>query len=254
MFDRYEEEEEEDEDENGDDGEKDDLEGIFDESGDEGGDDKLEEDEEEEADEDEDEEDPEQHARLLSAVRGRGGEEEDGSFHVPAAAEGEFAVGSTAGSLSLQSLVGALQRNNNKLVQKGVTKELSKLAAKGAVLVPAAPVVTARAMREAGYEEASKAVSAWQPLVKQNRQKEQLKFPLNDPGAALSELPLSHARAESYATRWPELRCAVLSATVCAMLCEALASWCDACAVLSVRVLRCLCGYTLACGAMIVRH
>jgi len=63
-----------------------------------------------------------------------------------------------------------------------VAKELTKLDKKKAVAVPAPTVVTARAMREAAYSDTNKTVTNWQPIVKQNREKEQLSFPLKEAG------------------------------------------------------------------------
>jgi U3 small nucleolar RNA-associated protein 14 len=116
-------------------------------------------------------------------VRGRkrGNDDDITIGYVPAAAESEFGATSTAQSLSLSSLLGAGALNKSGAL-KSVAKELTKLDKKKAVSVPAPSVVTARATREAAYDDTSKTLTNWQPIVKQNREKEQLSFPLKEPG------------------------------------------------------------------------
>ena len=184
---RYEEEEDEDEDEDEENASGDELDGIFesDSEGGSGSEDGLDDDGEEE---DADEEHGGEEARrrqLLATVRGRsrGGDDEDdvASGYVPAAAESEFSATSTAKSLSLSTLLdgGALGKSR---ALKSVAKELTKLEKKKAVAVPVPAAVSARATREAAYADTSNVVTNWQSVVKQNREKEQLSFPLKEPG------------------------------------------------------------------------
>ena len=179
---RYEEEQEE---ESADDVEADELDGIFESDGEGGGkggdDDEDDEDDEAETLDEEDEETRRQ--KLLATVRGRKrGEEDDvSSGYVPAAMESEFSATSTAQSLSLSSLLGGSMLSKSSAL-KSVAKELTKLDKKKSVAVPAPTIVTARAMREAAYSDTNKTVTNWQPIVKQNREKEQLSFPLKEAG------------------------------------------------------------------------
>ena len=153
------------------------LNGIFDDSDEEEEDDR--ESGSEPGDDEDDGEDEEQHQQLMAAVRSRQRDDNDGALAVPAAAESEFAVASHGKQLSLSALASSLKGNS---AMAAVAKELGKLEAKKAVSVPAAPVVAARANREVGYEETKKVVGSWQATVKENREKAQLQFPLNDPG------------------------------------------------------------------------
>lgn len=175
---RYEEEEEEEE------SEEDELEGIFESDGEGGGEGGEDDDDMEKDGEDVDAEEEEARSqRLLATVRGRKRADDDdlASGYVPAAQESEFSATSTAKSLSLSSLLtGGTLNNSNAL--KSVAKELTKIDKKKAVAVPAPTVVTARATREAAYTDTNKTVTNWQPIVKQNREKEQLSFPLKEPG------------------------------------------------------------------------
>lgn len=177
---RYDDDDDEDDDNDSDSNEEDELDGIFESDGEGSG----KEAEDSEGDDDGDEQEEEaRRQRLLETVRGRKREEDDdnASGYVPAAAESEFSATSTAQSLSLSSLLGAGALNKSGTL-KSVASELSKLEKKKAVAVPAPTVVTARATREAAYDDTSRTLTTWQPVVKQNREKEQLSFPLKDPG------------------------------------------------------------------------
>jgi U3 small nucleolar RNA-associated protein 14 len=183
----YEAEEEEEEEEDGDaSGSGDELDGIFESDSEGGGRDGGGGEDGQDDDDEEDEEDGGEEARrqqLLAKVRGRsrGDEDDVSSGYVPAAAEGEFSATSTAKSLSLSALLAGSTRAKSSVL-KSVATELTKMERKKSVAVPAPAVVTARATREAAYMETSKTVTNWQSVVKQNREKEQLSFPLKEPG------------------------------------------------------------------------
>ena len=178
---RYEEAEEDEEDVSDDENA---LDGIFESDAEGGGEDDV---EGEDFDDDSDDADAEEKEasgqRLLATVRSRKRDSDDdlARSYAPSAVESEFSATSTAKSLSLSSLLrGSTLKKSSAL--KSIAKELTKLEKKRAVAVPAPTIVTARATREAAYVDTSKSVSLWQPIVKQNREKEQLSFPLKEPG------------------------------------------------------------------------
>jgi U3 small nucleolar RNA-associated protein 14 len=123
---------------------------------------------------------------MLAAVKAQNKpDEDDGEYHEPASAENEYGVpaGSqgirAAGKLSLGSLIASMKDNKNL---GDAVKNLEKLKASKPVAVPLPTVLAARAARETGYEDTCNVVSEWQPIVKQNREKEQVQFPLRQPG------------------------------------------------------------------------
>ena len=75
-----------------------------------------------------------------------------------------------------------MQSLKEKKGMGAVVKQLGQLQEREAVAVPAPTAIANRAMREVGYEKTKEEVSKWQPIVNQNRNKEQLTFPLKDPG------------------------------------------------------------------------
>jgi len=191
--DRYAEEEDEDEEGEDEEGEEGDgLEGIFDESDEQQSGEEDEEDEEDYGDEggeeegEEDENDLEAaHQRMLAAVKRKDNDAEDYDSGIPATGEGEFSVAAgssgarSTGKLSLGSLLGSVKGDKNLA---GAVKNLEKLKASKPVDVPLPTVLANRATRETAYVETKDVVTQWQPVVKENREKEQLKFPLKDPG------------------------------------------------------------------------
>ncbi|EKX41129.1 hypothetical protein GUITHDRAFT_112862 [Guillardia theta CCMP2712] len=162
-----------DEDEDEDEAEgSDDMDDIFNEDG---GEDEQSEGEEEEEEEEDDED---RHMQLLAAVKATKKKEEQELSYVPAAAEGEFGVGTQGKQLSLSSLLDPLK---SKQSMKSVVKDLEEVEGKRAVAVPAPTIVTQRAMRQVGYEDTKNTVTHWLPIVKKNREAEHVSFPLKMP-------------------------------------------------------------------------
>ena len=122
--------------------------------------------------------DEDRHMQLLAAVKATKKKEEQELSYVPAAAEGEFGVGTQGKQLSLSSLLDPLK---SKQSMKSVVKDLEEVEGKRAVAVPAPTIVTQRAMRQVGYEDTKNTVTHWLPIVKKNREAEHVSFPLKMP-------------------------------------------------------------------------
>lgn len=71
---------------------------------------------------------------------------------------------------------------SDKTLQKVKRKVVSLSGQKGGVEPPLSGPAAARVARSEAFSHTSKDVTKWQPIVKKNREAENLKFPLNDPG------------------------------------------------------------------------
>eukprot|EP00741_Cyanophora_paradoxa_P011186 tig00020554_g10806.t1 len=149
--------------------------------------DEGEEDSEPEIDDDEEDGDDKLHEAMLEAAglkrkRGRDASKkeperhehiEESELNLDAGSGGEGGTG-----VSLRDLVGGLKDTTG---YGGLKKQLEKLSKAQAAPAPLEGPAQERAGRSVAYGEAAKEISKWVPVVKRNREAEQLRFPLNAP-------------------------------------------------------------------------
>ncbi|XP_013403803.1 LOW QUALITY PROTEIN: U3 small nucleolar RNA-associated protein 14 homolog A-like [Lingula anatina] len=130
--------------------------------------------------------DEEKHARLLDAVSSlSGGKSKVLQRSEASLTVSEFSIGTSKDSekVKLHDLVGSL-RNTTK--HGDLKKQLNTVNKRNKVLQQPLPKPEQeRIQRTVAYEDASKEVAKWDPVVEKNRRADQLKFPLQQPNLRL---------------------------------------------------------------------
>ena len=116
---------------------------------------------------------PRKRAAAAEAVMGSAENESEFSTSLPGAAAAE--------QLDAAALLAHVSQSD-KTLQKVKRKVVSLSGQKGGVEPPLSGPAAARVARSEAFSHTSKDVTKWQPIVKKNREAENLKFPLNDPG------------------------------------------------------------------------
>ncbi|KAF7244842.1 hypothetical protein EYD10_08921 [Varanus komodoensis] len=115
---------------------------------------------------------------LSGGKRQRTVERTEASGHIS-----EFSVGG-AGTGEKVLLSELLQPISASPALRPIRKQLNKAQQKKATELPLSKTESERVVREAAYTQTSQALAKWDPVVQQNRQAEQLIFPLQQAGVA----------------------------------------------------------------------